>query len=580
MSAEWSTNQPGQRDFLADFDSSASLYAGGWGCVAGHTRIETSAGPKRIDELFSDGKPFVVMTTRGAVECPPPIRCGVARLLRICYHDGRKQIHVTVHPRHMIWGRFPKCLPQWAEAEDLRRDDEVAVVAQATHGNAPQEENDTPKDVGAKWTKILGVVPVEIDRQYFDIHVPFVHHYIAHGLIHHNSGKTWAGARKLLLLHQLNRCPGMAIAPTWGDVWRIVVPAIQEAALTVRWPVRVNRGSAPHLAVGKFPIWLFSGDAPERITGVEVGHGWVDEAARLGESRDPLRDAPTQLRGRIRHPDAKKLHLLATTTHEGSGTWVFRDWYEKPLRGHRAFLGKTSQNSALPPEYLESRIATLSANLAAQYLDGGVADIAAGRAHPGFSRELHVSPCEIDPRLPVHIGMDFNVAPLCWVMGQVHGPGNRSTARIIILDEVAVPDHATIEQGMQLAHAKGWGNAVSVNIHPDASAKNRSTTGNPIATEIARIARSLGWPVVMRTLPSNPPINARIALLDALVSPWSGPARLMVHPKCERLIREMLQARRLRSGEYDPGKGGDNGHILDAIGYLTWNELRPGGGVA
>jgi hypothetical protein len=394
------------------------------------------------------------------------------------------------------------------------------------------------------------------------------------------SGKTWAGSRKLLRLHQLNRCPGLAIAPTWGDVWRIVVPAIVSACQSVRWPHRVVKGVAPHVLVGRHPIWLLSGDAPERITGIEVGHAWVDEAARLAESSDPLQDGPTQLRGRLRHPDAKTLHLLVTTTHEGTGTWVYRDWFGQLLPGHRAYTGRTAGNTSLRPEYLAARTATLSASLAAQYLDGGACDYAANRAHPGFRAATHVRADEIDPRLPLHIGQDFNVSPLCWVLLQIRNAHDRTKATVHVLDEVVVEDHATIEQGMHLAHGKGWGKGIAVNVHPDASAKNRSTTGNPIAFDVGRIARELRWPVIMRTASSNPPIAARIALVDGLIDPVTGPPRLTVHPRCVRLIRELGAVKRLKSGPYDPGKDGKLGHILDALGYALWSELRPGGAVA
>lgn len=177
------------------------------------------------------------------------------------------------------------------------------------------------------------------------------------------AGKTWAGARKFLRLHQLNRCPGLAIAPTYGDLWRVMVPEIVRACDSVHWPCRVVKSEPRHLMVGRYPIWLLSADAPERFAGFEVGHIWGDEAARFATSSDPLRDAPTQIRSRLRHPDAQVLHALYTTTHEGTGSWVYRDWIAKAKDGHRAYKGRTAGNRALPTEYLADRLATLSAEL-------------------------------------------------------------------------------------------------------------------------------------------------------------------------------------------------------------------------
>jgi hypothetical protein len=394
------------------------------------------------------------------------------------------------------------------------------------------------------------------------------------------SGKTFIGARKLLLLHQLNQCPGMAVAPTYGDLWRVVVPQLAEACASVRWPCRVVKSEPRHLMVGQYPIWLLSGDTPERFAGFEIGHGWIDEAARIATSDDPLKDSPTQIRSRFRHPSAKRIQGLITTTHEGTSSWVYRDWVGKPKAGHDAFRGRTALNRALPPEYLADRLATLPAGLAEQYLEGEAVDYTAKRAHPGFGQR-HQAVVEIDPRYPLHIGMDFNVSPLCWVLGQVvpDPGGDRMKARVHILDELVVEDHASISGAMVRANEKGWGKA-TVHIHPDRSSNNRSTTGNPIATELGDIARALQWRYVLRNDGGNPAVAARIMLVDALVDPFQGSPRLTVHPKCVRLIKELNSVGRTHSGHYDPGRDGQFGHILDALGYLVWDELRPGSGFA
>ena len=390
------------------------------------------------------------------------------------------------------------------------------------------------------------------------------------------SGKTYAGARKLLLLHQLNRCPGLAVGATYGDIWRTIVPALQDAAASVHWPCRVVRSEPRHLMVGRYPIWLLSAEAPERFAGFEVGHIWGDEAARFLTSEDPLRDSPTQIRSRLRHPAAKSLHALYTTTHEGTGTWIYRDWIGKPKAGHVIYKGRTALNAALDPSYVADRLATLPAALARQYLDGEAVDFATNLAHPGFN-SAHEVAVEVDPSRPVHLGADFNVSPLCWILCQVTGSGVAS--RVHVVDELVIDDHATIEGAMHATHAKGWGKQM-IHLHLDRSAKNRSTTSDPIASIMEQTARSLGWRYNMRAEGANPPINQRISLVDALIQPYQGPPRLTVHPRCSRLIQELKTVGRITSGAYDPGREGKRGHILDALGYACWDEAHPGAGVA
>jgi hypothetical protein len=395
------------------------------------------------------------------------------------------------------------------------------------------------------------------------------------------SGKTWAGSRKLLRLHGLNRCPSFAAAPTRGDLWRIVVPALCAALDEWRQPYRLRRSQPEHLLVWGQPIHLLSADVPDRFAGFEVGAGWVDEAARIPEdANDPRGDAPTQIRTRLRHPRARVRHLLMTTTPEGTRSWIERDFGTPEARGtmRRRYIGRTAGNKALAADQVERYAAGIPAALRQQYLDGEAVDFAGKRAHPGFVPSLHHRAEEAVKGLPLHVGMDFNVAPLCWVLGQVIGQG--PSARVHVIDELVIEDHATIEKAMHAAHAKGWGQAAAVHLHPDRSANNRSVGGNPLAFQIGQVARDLAWRYALRADGANPPINARIAILDTLIEPAAGAPRLTVHPRCVRLTRELLSVGRLTSGAYDPGRHGQSGHILDALGYLVWDELRPGGGFA
>ncbi len=394
------------------------------------------------------------------------------------------------------------------------------------------------------------------------------------------SGKSWAAARKLLYLHAVNQCPSLAVAPTWGDLWRFVVPAIVAAAEDWRWPVTIRRGDPPHLMVGGQIIHLLSADHPQRFAGFEVGALWIDEAARIPSSPvDPLRDAPTQIRSRLRHPSARVRQGMITTTPEGVDTWVQRDWFDSPKPGHRAYRGKTSGNSALPADYIESLRGSLPAELLRQYLDGEAVSYAANRAHPTFMAARHVKESQWRPFESAHIGADYNVSPLCWVIGQKQADGT-----LAILDELVVDDFATVDTAISLVTAKGWAHETlqsgaraprTVIGHPDRSAKNRTTTGDPQWTTMQNAARSNGWTLGGSAFGANPQINSRINLVSMLLVDGTGKSRLSIHPRCVRLIDELGRTSRLPNG-YDPGPGNKRGHILDALGYLCWDLFAPG----
>ena len=387
------------------------------------------------------------------------------------------------------------------------------------------------------------------------------------------SGKTFAAARKFVALHAYNGCPGLVVAPTYGDLLRFVLPGLTAALAAFGIPFRVERGQVLQVHALGQPIFAISGEHPERFAGFEVGHIWIDEAARIQASADdPLRDAPTQIRTRLRHPAARVLHGMISTTPEGLDTWVQRDWFDKPAPGYRAYIGSTVLNPALPSSYVEDLKASIPAQLVSQYLEGRAVQFVRDRAHPGFARAIHHQATEWDPRLPLLVGCDFNVQPMAWVLGQLVNDGTA----LHIVDEVYLENHATVENAVHAIHAKGYGYARSIVFHPDRAGKARSTTGDSEHQAITEAARALGWSFSLQGWGGNPPVQARINLVDRLISPAAGPHRLTVHPRCSRLTHELETTGRLKSGQYDPGPKGDRGHILDGLGYLAFDTMRGG----
>lgn len=388
-------------------------------------------------------------------------------------------------------------------------------------------------------------------------------------------GKTFAGARKFLWLHGYNECSGMAVAPAYPDLWRIIVPELVNVCAEWGWECRIyaNGHAAekyPHLIVEGQIIYLMSSEAAESISGFEVGHIWCDEAARFTEvPNDPTRDAPTQIRSRLRNKNAKTLHILCTTTPEGVDTWVQRDWFDKPVAGHRSYVTKSTENSALPEGYIDGLRSAYGAELAQQYIDGIAVNYAANRAHPTFTlanvRKL------VWQNVPTHVCCDYNVSPMCWAAIQVIGN------EIQIIDELIITDFAMVDAAMQQAHAKGWGRG-KVIFHPDKSAKARSTVGDSEFIVMAKTAKELKWNYSGDAYGVNPPINSRINNLSRLICDGNGKRRLIVNESCTRIIDEMHKTGRVSNG-YDPGKLGDRGHVLDAIGYGCWDIAQPLGAV-
>lgn len=402
------------------------------------------------------------------------------------------------------------------------------------------------------------------------------------------SGKTWVGARKFLVIHLLNECPGLVVAPTDAALWLLCVPELERAC--TEWGVDFTthphgrgKDKKAHMIIEGQPVWLFSAEEPRSITGIEVGHVWGDEAARYPASReDPLRNAILQIRGRLRHPAAKTLHGLFTTTPEGTETPVQADFIDEGTKkqDHRVYFIPTRGNRALPADYVSGLLSGIPAELVDQYIDGKAVSYIANRAHPTFARARHVSEFDRHPSLPLHVGCDYNVSPMCWVLAQVAGDV------VSVLDEVVLKDFGQVDTAVHEAHAKGWGGPVDASrklvrpefltFHPDKSAKARSTVGDPEFVAMTKAAKALGWNYSGNAGGVNPPVDARINHLSRLLLDATGRTRMRIHPRCTTLIADLERTARGSSG-YDPGSEGKRGHILDALGYLAWDVVTPMG---
>jgi hypothetical protein len=406
------------------------------------------------------------------------------------------------------------------------------------------------------------------------------------------SGKTWAAARKFLYFHALNECPGLVVAPTYQALFRFCVPELEAACKELRWPYKLYpKGRAgeqfAHAMICGRPLLLVSSDAAQSIAGFQVGHIWIDEAARCQESEiDPTRDTALQCRGRLRHPAAKVRVLMASTTPEGMGTWVHRDFCgEEPKAGRRLYRGRTADNTALTADYTSMLLESMPAELAQQYLEGKPADYSSNRAHKVFDKALHVVTGAPWRRGPVYIGADFNVSPLCWVACQIVPEHARLAdgvtpdplaGRLVVLDELVIDDWAQVDDAMQRCAAKGWGRWGPVHFCPDKSGNARNRVGDSEVLTAQASARQLGWDFRVNVgLGVNPPVNNRINLVSRLLRNGKGESVMRVSAGCLRLIDELASTGRKSNG-YDPGTKGDRGHILDALGYACWEIYAPG----
>lgn len=385
------------------------------------------------------------------------------------------------------------------------------------------------------------------------------------------SGKSWAGARKFLMLHLQNKCPGLMVAPTFGDLGRFMIPALLEALQHYKLKYKIfSNGSStykyPHILVKGQPIILMSAEKAERITGFEVGHIWVDEGAKIRQNiKDPTRCPWIQTPTRLRHKKAEVLHGIITTTPEGTLTWVEEKFFTKPLNNHRAYIGYTTKNKELPQNYIDDLLNRYPPSLVDQYLNGIAVDFTGKPAHFDWTSD-NVKEMAI-PEFPIwHLGCDFNVDMCGWVLGCQIGDS------FYIADEYLIKENAKIEEMVKLMVKQNC--PKRIHLHVDKSSKSRNRIGDPEFTVLCRELKANGFTYHGTAEGSNPEVASRINLLNERILGGTT-RRLFVSPKCEHLIRQFRKAGRTEDNHYDKIKGGEQYNLLESAGYIVWDLYKP-----
>jgi len=287
---------------------------------------------------------------------------------------------------------------------------------------------------------------------------------------------------------------------------------------------------------------------------------------------------------------ARPLLFFCTATilpPEGTGStvsWVFgkviQPFQAGTLAHARVFGASIYDNPGIDPneiKRLESiyPIGSLSRRirLEGEWLPG----LGGSRAYVGFERHLHVrEQPPISHLRPIIWTWDFNVEPMCSLVGQVDGNVYR-VYREFVMDDANIGEMcAMFYEHFPKHRAEIW-------VYGDASANRRTgQTGKSDYFVMMQEMRAFNVPIRLRVPPDNPKVADRINAVNRLCKDEAGQIRLQIDPSCTELITDMEGVLRDgRGGIYKVRNRKDpyfrRTHTSDALGYwLSFEEpVRP-----
>jgi hypothetical protein len=372
------------------------------------------------------------------------------------------------------------------------------------------------------------------------------------------SGKTELARRRIARF--------LAIRKPWPDpMYFYALPTVNQAKrvawkpllklIPAEWISKINHSDMVIETVYGSSLYVLGMDKPERAEGVQWDGGIIDESCDQKPSVFDLNLLPA-LSWRNGW-----CWRIGVPKRYGIGAENFKAFFERGLKYSSDVQSFTwmSEEILTPDQLAWAREHLDARDFNEQYR--ATWERAGGTIFYAFLQADHVTDeVTYEPQMPLVIGSDFNVDPMCWVIGHIKGQ------ELHVWDELFVRNTNTAET-LNILYTKYGTHRGGFEFYGDASSRARKTSA--AQSDYVQIRSDLRFTGARVFYPqSNPAVVDRFAACNAMFCSASGVRRLFIHPRCVHLIRD-LKAREWKQGSREPDDYGDVGHMTDALGYVV-----------
>ncbi len=373
------------------------------------------------------------------------------------------------------------------------------------------------------------------------------------------SGKTELAMRKLVM--------NLSIRKDWSDPrYFYAAPTFTQAKrvawqrllnlIPPRWIADISISELLIKLIFGSELYLFGLDKPQRIEGLIIDGGIIDECSDIKPGTFDLSILPTLI-WRDGWTD-----FIGVPKRFGQGTVEYRQNCEKAAEGKLVESATFAWPSAgiVPEKTLNMYRERLDERDYEELFNATWLNAGGGVFH-AFDREYNVRPVSYDSSLPIIVGSDFNVNPMAWILGHLKGE------TFEVFDEIWIRNTNTPE-ALNVLLTRYSQHIGGFQMYGDASARGRHTSAYMTDyTHISQDARLKTKGRTMHYIRSNPPVADRFAATNARICAGNGVRRVFIDKKCTHLIMD-LETRGYKPGTRESDDRGDTGHPTDALGYI------------
>jgi hypothetical protein len=383
------------------------------------------------------------------------------------------------------------------------------------------------------------------------------------------AGRRWgktALSKVLIIKHaQKPRRKIWYVAPTYRMAKQIMWTDLQEA-IPKKWIKKINETEMKITLVNKTEISLKGADKADSLRGVGIDFLVLDEFQDMSEETwtQVLRPTLADKQGHAIFIGTPKAYNYLYELYK-SGT---RGEYYKDDKGilrrndWASWQFPTITSPFIPESEIQAAMNDMDPKSFAQEFMASFESMS-GRVYYPFERREHVGEqYTFNPKLPIWVGMDFNIDPMSTVIFQKQDNGE-----LWAVDEIVLFGSNTEEICAEL-DKRYWRHQKAVTIYPDPAGGQRQHARGETDMDILK---EKGFKK-QKYRRKHPFVADRVNAVNRLLRAANGTVKMRVNSKCRHFINALEQTI-YKPGTRDVDKSQGVEHSADAAGYCIELEF-------
>ena len=359
-------------------------------------------------------------------------------------------------------------------------------------------------------------------------------------------GKTYLAINEIAKFASQPNKKVWYVAPTYRQAKTICWSELKDKLIRHKWVKGINHSDLTITLRNKSTITLRGSENYDALRGVGLDMVIFDEFSDINKEAwyEVLRPTLSDTNG----------HALFCGSPRGFGNWSYELFkMGETNKEWESFKYTTLEGGQVPDEEIEQAKQDLDIRTFQQEYEATFVNYS-GMIYYNFSRDKNLIDKYNRNSLVLHIGLDFNVDPMCAVVSVIENE------KVIVIDEIQIYSSNTNEMCEEINNRYKDKKIV---VYPDPSARQRKTSAGGL-TDLA-ILKNFGFDVKCRN--TAPLVRDRINSVNSKLKNVAGKNNLYILNSCKNVIKS-IERQIYKEGTHIPDKDSGFDHMNDALGYL------------